>query len=373
MSDAPTTGLLPHDLTDDDPAADFDDLDGRAAPATWRALADADAQGTRLDAFLAERAPLASRSLAARLIEHGDVAVNGETTCSKRHLLHQGDRVEVTLPPEAPSQVVLEPQRIPLDIRFEDDHLIVLSKQRGLVCHPSPGHPDHTLANALLFHCGAAHLGTLQGEDRPGIVHRLDMDTTGLMLAAKDDETQAALQDAIRLRSVDRRYVTLVQGYIAPGTGIVDAPIARSQRDRLRMAVSEDPLARQSVTTFSVLERFEAGRRDEGYTLLECKLFTGRTHQIRVHMSYIHHPVVGDQLYGRGSEAANLGLDRQFLHSWSLAFTHPLSGESLRFVDPPTYELQEALESLDDRSMGRTPRGEEVMAQLEEARIERLW
>ncbi|MBS5449820.1 MAG: RluA family pseudouridine synthase [Coriobacteriia bacterium] len=341
---------------------------------TYRVLVDAEADGRRLDAFLGAQTPLASRSLAARLIEGGDVQVNGEVQDCKRFVVHSGDRIEVLLPPTAPQSVTLEPQRIPLDIRYEDDHLIVLSKQRGLVCHPSPGHPDHTLANALLFHCGASHLGTLQGEDRPGIVHRLDMDTTGLMLAAKDNDTQAALQDAIRLRSVDRRYVTLVQGYIAPDTGIVDAPIARSTRDRLRMAVSEDPLARQSVTTFSVLERFEAGRRDDGYTLLECKLFTGRTHQIRVHMAYIHHPVVGDQLYGRGSEAANLGLDRQFLHSWSLAFDHPVSGESLGFIDPLTYELQEALESLDGRSMGRTERGVEVLSALEAAaEQDRYW
>ena len=339
-----------------------------------RILVDSDAAGERLDAFLGAQVCVASRSLAARLIEAGDVLVGGAPQTSKKYLVREGDRIEATLPPEAPDAVRLEPQRIPLDIRFEDEHLIVLSKQRGLVCHPSPGHPDHTLANALLFHCGASRLGTLQGEDRPGIVHRLDMDTTGLMLAAKDDETQAALQDAIRLRSVDRRYVTLVQGYIAPDTGIVDAPIARSTRDRLRMAVSEDPLARQSVTTFSVLDRFEAGRRDDGYTLLECKLFTGRTHQIRVHMAYIHHPVVGDQLYGRGTEAANLGLDRQFLHSWSLAFDHPMSGESLRFIDPPTYELQEALESIADRTMGRTPRGIEVLTQLEQAaEQDRYW
>lgn len=240
----------------------------------------------------------------------------------------------------------------------------MLSKQRGLVCHPAPGHETHTLANALVEHCGPGHLGTLQGEDRPGIVHRLDMDTTGLMLAAKDDETQAALQDAIRLRSVDRRYLALVHGYIAPDTGLIDAPIARSSRDRLKMAVSDDPGARQSVTTFTVLERFEAGPRDEGYTLIECKLFTGRTHQIRVHMAYIHHPVVGDQLYGRAAQPADLGLDRQFLHSWSLRFAHPATGQAMEFEDPPTWELMEALESIGQTSMGRTPRGREVMERV---------
>lgn len=323
-----------------------------------------ESDGERIDAFLAATHAFVSRSAAARAVEAGDVRVNGDVVLSKSRSVLEGDLIEAEVPDAAVAPITLEPERIPLDIRFEDEHLIVLSKQRGLVCHPSPGHPNHTLANALVAHCGIEHLGVRQGEDRPGIVHRLDMDTTGLMLAAKDDATQEALQGAIRLRSVDRRYVTLVHGYIAPDTGLVDAPITRSTRDRLRMAVSEDPGARPSVTTFSVLERFEAGRRDDGYTLLECKLFTGRTHQIRVHMAYIHHPVVGDQLYGRGSDVANHGLDRQFLHSWRLAFDHPVTGEPMEFIDPPTWELMEVLESLEGTSMGRTARGEEVLGRF---------
>ena len=254
-----------------------------------------------------------------------------------------------------------------IDIRYEDEDLIVLSKQRGLVCHPSQGHVDRTLANALLWHCGPEHLGTMQGTDRPGIVHRLDMDTTGLMLAAKNDHTQALLQEAIRMRAVDRRYVTLVHGNIAPDTGLIDAPIARHAKDRLRMAVSEDPSARPSLTTFTVLQRFEAGRKDDGYTLLECKLYTGRTHQIRVHMSYIGHPVVGDPLYGRGTLQQNLDLDRQFLHSWSLAFEHPTTGEQLRFKDVITWELDEALVGLGSRESELTAQGKIVREALEEA------
>ncbi len=335
-----------------------------------RAVVPPELDGERLDAFLGGAQVFVSRSAAVKAVEAGDVTVNGSTVTSKKWPLSEGDLVEAVVPEEAVVAVALEPERIPLDIRHEDDYLIVLSKQRGLVCHPSPGHPSHTLANALVAHCGVEHLGVLQGEDRPGIVHRLDMDTTGLMLAAKDNDTQAALQDAIRLRSVDRRYITLVHGYIAPDTGLIDAPIARSTRDRLRMAVSEDATARQSVTTFSVLERFEAGRKDEGYTLLECKLFTGRTHQIRVHMAYIHHPVVGDQLYGRGDDAMNHGLDRQFLHSWSLSFDHPVTGARLSFVDPPTWELYDVLEELSPLSLGRTERGKEVLGLLER---ERAW
>lgn len=335
---------------------------------TYRVRVPSEYDGERLDSFLGASTVFPSRSAAVKAVEAGDVLVNGALETSKKRVLEEGDRIEVGLPEVQDGCAVIVPERIPLDIRYEDDHLLVLSKQRGLVCHPSPGHPSHTLANALVAHCGIEHLGTLQGEDRPGIVHRLDMDTTGLMLAAKDDPTQAGLQEAIRLRSVDRRYIALVHGYIAPDTGLVDAPIARSSRDRLRMAVSEDPSARQSVTTFSVLERFEAGRRDDGYTLIECKLFTGRTHQIRVHMSYIHHPLVGDQLYGRGTPTQNKGLDRQFLHSWSLAFRHPVSDAPMEFVDPPTWELYEVLESLEGTSMGRTPRGNEVLEKLRQHR-----
>ena len=335
----------------------------------FRANVPDSSEGARLDVFLGASSAFDSRSAAVKSIEAGDVRVNGAVVSSKKHALHGGDCVEATVVEEEEQlTAALEPERIPLDIRFEDDHIIVLSKQRGLVCHPSPGHPSHTLSNALVAHCGADNLGLLQGTDRPGIVHRLDMDTTGLMLAAKDDACQGALQEAIRLKSVDRRYVALVHGYIAPETGIVDAPIARCASDRLKMAVSADLDARQSVTTFVVLERFEAGRKDEGYTLLECKLFTGRTHQIRVHMAYIGHPVVGDQLYGRGSLAFNRGLDRQFLHSWSLSFTHPATGEGLTFVDAPPWDLAEVLDGLATRSMGRSARGEEVAEAMRQRR-----
>ncbi|WP_418723186.1 RluA family pseudouridine synthase, partial [Enorma sp.] len=238
--------------------------------------------GTRLDSFLGGQDSCPSRSACARLIEAGAVAVNGETNLSKKYCVAAGDRISVELPEEREPGAVI-PQAIPLDIRFEDDYLIVLSKQRGLVCHPAHGHADGTLANALVYHCGLEHLGTLQGEDRPGIVHRLDRDTTGLMLAAKDDATQRALQDLIRLRTLDRRYIALVHGYIAHDDGTIDTGIARSTRDRVKMAVSDDPFARQAITTFRVLERFDAERFDEGYTLVECHLYTGRTHQIRVH------------------------------------------------------------------------------------------
>lgn len=328
-------------------------------------LVDPSGDGMRLDAFLARAEGMPSRSACARLVEEGAVTINGTSATSKSERVMLGDRLQVTLPEPEPETGVLRPNPdIPLDIRYEDDYLIVLSKQAGLVCHPSPGHVDDTLANAFVAHCGYAHLGMLQGEDRPGIVHRLDMETSGLMLAAKDDETQRALQDLIRLRTLDRRYITLVHGYVAADEGTITTGIARSRRDRLRMAVSDDPLAREAITTFRVLERFEAGRFDEGYTLVECHLYTGRTHQIRVHMRHVNHACVGDPLYGRGDDRANHGLRRQFLHSWSVMFDHPVTGECVSCRDTLPDDLLGILGELGPASMGRTAAGDEICPQL---------
>jgi 23S rRNA pseudouridine1911/1915/1917 synthase len=321
--------------------------------------------GERLDSFLASQDNMPSRSACAKLIESGAVTINSTHADSKSEKVCLGDRIqaEVEEPEEVGGPLAPNPY-IPLDIRFEDEYLIVLSKQAGLVCHPAPGHVDDTLANALVAHCGYGHLGMLQGEERPGIVHRLDRDTSGLMVAAKDDRTQKALQDLIRLRVLDRRYVVLVHGYVAPDDGTIVTGIARSTKDRLRMAVSDDPGAREAITTFKTLERFEAGRRDEGYSLLECHLYTGRTHQIRVHMRHIGHPVVGDPLYGKGSLLQNKGLTRQFLHSWHIRFDHPCTGETIELADRLPDDLLNVLESLQGTSMGLTERGREVCPEL---------
>ncbi|MCR8907526.1 RluA family pseudouridine synthase [Thermophilibacter sp. ET337] len=328
-------------------------------------LVGPESDGMRLDAFLAAGPDMPSRSACARLVEDGAVTINETPATSKSEKVLLGDRVRATVDEPEPAGGLLAPNPyIPLDIRFEDEHLIVLSKQAGLVCHPSPGHVDDTLANALVAHCGYDHLGMLQGEERPGIVHRLDMDTTGLILAAKDDATQKALQDLIRLRVLDRRYVTLTHGYVAHDEGTIETGIARSTRDRIRMAVSDAPGAREAITTFRVLERFEALRRDEGYTLMECHLYTGRTHQIRVHMRHIGHPLVGDPLYGRGDDRLNLGLRRQFLHSWHVRFDHPATGETVELADRLPDDLLDVLKSLKDRSMGRTAAGEKICPQL---------
>ena len=328
-------------------------------------ISDAE-EGMRLDAALTQAGCYPSRSAAAKHIEGGTVFVNGNT-CQKRTIVQAGDTVVYEEHVEN-DIVALYGQEIPLDIRFEDDKIIVISKQRGLICHPSHNHADQTLVNALIHRYGHANLAHVQGEDRPGIVHRLDGDTSGLMICAKDDEAGDAMQFAIRMKNVDRRYIALVHGLIAADTGEIDAPIARNHKTGSTMRVSGDPSAREALTSFRVLERFEAGNRDDGYTLVECKLFTGRTHQIRVHMQYIHHCIVGDPLYGSHGIHAQLKLDRQFLHSYRLGFEHPSTGEYLLFTDYLPDDLSAALARLDGRTLGRTPAGDEVIAALESAR-----
>jgi 23S rRNA pseudouridine1911/1915/1917 synthase len=319
-----------------------------------------DETGMRIDALLGGFDFIASRSAAARLIDDGLVLVNGAHV-AKKHAVKSGERIEIEVPPYNRGDLI--PEDIPLDIRYEDDDMIVLSKQAGLVVHPAEGNWTGTLVHALLAHSDS--LGTLQGEDRPGIVHRLDKDTSGLMMVAKTDMAQVALQDAIQIRSVDRRYLTLVHGWIAPDTGLIDAPLGRDPKERMKMAVVDSATARQSVTTFRVLERFEAGPADDGFTLVECKLYTGRTHQIRVHMAYINHPCVGDPVYGQRKVKADLGLERQFLHAYRLELEHPITGEPMRFIDPLPEDLASRLKRIAEYSNGRTKAGKEVLGLLD--------
>jgi len=324
-------------------------------------IVEAYEQGLRLDVMLSLLEEIPSRNAAARLIDAGKVTVNNVLGV-RRHAVSVGDEVSFCID-DSPG-FSLDAEDIPLDVRYEDEGFLVISKQAGLICHPSPGHREGTLVNALVNHCGYEHLAKLQGDDRPGIVHRLDGDTSGLMLAAKTTEVGLVLQDGIRTRNIDRRYLTLVHGFIAPDTGMIDAPLMRDGRDRLKMCVSDRNGARSAVTTFSVLERFEASAFDEGYTLLECKLYSGRTHQIRVHMLYIGHPVVGDQTYGKFSEKVNCGLRRQFLHSFRLDLSHPVTGTPMEFIDHLPDDLDQVLRRIKDRSMGRTIYGEEVLSEI---------
>lgn len=327
-------------------------------------IATSDDAGMRLDTMLYDRGIYESRSSAARAVEAGEVLVNG-VPVAKKHILKLQDEILCAIE-DTQLDYEVKGQPIDLDIRFEDDDLIVLSKQIGLVCHPSVDHHDGTLVNALIYHCGAEKLCNVQGEDdRLGIVHRLDRDTSGLMLAAKTDEAGNILMDDIRRRMVDRHYLALVNGIIAHDTGMIDAPIARDASERTKMAVRESVSSREAITTFKVLERFESHRGDDGYTLIDCKLFTGRTHQIRVHMQYTKHPIVGDPVYNTYSpreETSQLGLLRQFLHSYKIAFDHPITSERMEFVDNLPSDLRCALEDLALRSMGKTEEGKLVAA-----------
>lgn len=316
-------------------------------------VAGAGDDGMRLDVLLGERGLYSSRSAGAKAAEAGRVLVGGEPV-GKKHTVRAGQAIVYEIDEEE-VETPLRGEPIPLDVRFEDEHMIVLSKQAGLVCHPSDDHRDGTLVNALIYRYGANGLCNVQGErDRLGIVHRLDMDTTGLMMAAKTDVAGEALMAAIQDHVIDRRYLALVHGVISIERGMIDAPIARHATERTRMAIRDCESAREAITTFEVLRRFEPGPRDNGYSLIDCKLFTGRTHQIRVHMEYAKHPLVGDLLYTSSrpkAETSNLGLKRQFLHSFKLRLDHPITGEHMEFEDELPADLQEVLDSLKDREM----------------------
>lgn len=308
--------------------------------------------GLRLDSLLADKAFYPSRSAAAKAIEEGRVLVKG-TIVPKRYQVSHGDFIVYEAFEEL-NHIAIQGEPIPLDIRYEDDDLLVIAKQPYLVCHPTQDVHDGTLVNALIYYCGKEHLCNVQGEDdRLGIVHRLDADTSGLMLCAKTNEAGEALMQAIREKTVERRYLALTHGVIQTDTGMIDAPLDRSPKNRLRRCVRESASAREAITTFTVLDRYAPEAKDDGYTLIDCKLFTGRTHQIRVHMEYTHHPLVGDPLYttyAPKNQAANLGLKRQFLHSHTLAFDHPRTGEHLEFTDHLPSDLASVLDALSPRS-----------------------
>jgi 23S rRNA pseudouridine1911/1915/1917 synthase len=297
----------------------------------------------RLDAFLADQINGWSRARLQRLIEDEDVLVNGKPA-KAAYKLRAGDEIEVELTP--PPAATFTPEDIPLNIVFEDESLIVVNKPAGLVVHPAAGIHSGTLANALAYHF--QKLSTRAGKIRPGIVHRLDKDTSGLMVVAKNESTHESLADQFRAREVFKSYVTLVHGVVKQRSGRIEQPIARDPRTRIRMAVV--PAGRGALSLYKVRRSFKS------FTLLDVELKTGRTHQIRVHLSWLKHPVVGDEVYGGGRDktvqdvrlrAAIRKLQRQFLHAERLGFRHPTSGESLQFVAPLPDELTHLLAELD--------------------------
>ena len=288
--------------------------------------------GKRLDAWLAETLEATTRSAAAKLIEGGSVLVEGKAV-PKNYKLRCGETVEVQLPEAA--EIDLVAQDIPLDIVYEDEDVIVVNKPKGLVVHPAPGHPDGTLVNALMFHCGDS-LSGIGGEKRPGIVHRIDRDTSGLIIAAKNDAAHVGLSAQLQDHTLSRIYHCIVTGNLREDTGTVDAPLGRHPVDRKRMAVVAD--GRRAVTHWRVLERFQ------GFTYVECRLETGRTHQIRVHMAHIGHPILGDTVYGNKKEVK--GLQGQCLHAVGLRFIHPRTGEPVELSCGLTEEFEEQLRKL---------------------------
>ena len=290
-------------------------------------------RGARLDAFLARAMEDLTRSAAAKAIEEGRVLVSGKVP-SKSLKLTGNETIEFT--PEEPAPIDAVPQDIPLDVVYEDDDVIVVNKPSGLVVHPAPGHPAGTLVNALLFHCGAS-LSGIGGALRPGIVHRIDRDTSGLIIAAKNDYAHQFLSAQLADHTLARTYECIVVGNLREDSGTVDAPIARDSRDRKRMAVV--PGGRRAVTHWTVLARYP------GYTHVQCRLETGRTHQIRVHMAYLGHPILGDTVYGAKKPVP--GLTGQCLHAVGLQFIHPRTKELVSLSCPLPGEFTAALRKID--------------------------
>lgn len=284
----------------------------------------------RIDKVLGHHLKQFSRSQIQKWVTDGNVTVNGQPVKPK-YKLAVGDQVVVS--PEAPQKIDLEPENIPLDIVYEDDDVLVVNKPQGMVVHPAPGHPNHTLVNALLYH---SPLSTINGEFRPGIVHRIDKDTSGLLMVAKNDMAHRSLAAQLKAKTNQREYVALVHGVIKQEAGTIDAPIGRSRKDRKKQAIVSD--GRHAVTHFKVLKRYRH------YTLVSCRLETGRTHQIRIHMKSIGHPLAGDPLYGPRKTLPGKG---QYLHARELGFKHPRTGKQLLFTAPLPDYFQRMLDHLD--------------------------
>ena len=280
----------------------------------------------RIDSYLSKVTEY-SRTKISKAIKDGFVLVN-ENNVSSSYKVKKGDIISISIPEE---EIDIVPEKMDLDIVYEDDFLAVINKASGVVVHPAVGNYSHTLVNGLMYHFNEI---SNKGSIRPGIVHRLDKDTSGLIIVAKDDKTHELLSEMIKNREVDRRYLALVWGVVSHDKGRIEAPIGRDINDRQKYTVT-DLNGKDSITNFSVIERFKET------TLIECKLETGRTHQIRVHMNYIGHPIVNDPVYGKRKIINSFG---QMLHSYSLKFTHPITKEDLSFKQDPPKEFTEVLD-----------------------------
>lgn len=298
-------------------------------------IVEQETAGQRIDRFLSGEDTGLSRSALQALVAEGHVQCNGKTV-AKSLKLKAGDTVLLEIPDAKPIEAV--PQDIPLEIVYEDSHLLVVNKPKGMVVHPAPGNPDGTLVNALLHHCGDS-LSGIGGELRPGIVHRIDRDTSGLLIAAKNDAAHQKLSAQLQDHTLARIYRCIVIGNLREDSGTVDAPIGRHPADRKKMAVVAG--GRSAVTHWSVLERFP------GYTYVECRLETGRTHQIRVHMAHIGHPILGDTVYGAKKPVP--GLQGQCLHAVGLRFLHPRTGELVELWCDLPEAFQTQLRKLENR------------------------
>lgn len=286
-------------------------------------------QQMRLDKYLAEQFPEQTRSYLQKLIKDGEVLVNGKNV-KTGYQLSKGDEVSVSIP--EPKELDVEPQKLDLDIVYEDEDVILINKPKGMVVHPAPGHTTDTLVNGLLYHC-KDNLSGINGVARPGIVHRIDRDTTGILIVCKNDMSHNSIAAQLKEHSINRRYRALVHGNLKEDHGTVEGAIGRHPIDRKKMAINEKN-GKPAVTHYTVLERFGS------YTLIECKLETGRTHQIRVHMTSIGHPLVGDAVYGPAK--CPFKLQGQCLHAMVLGFVHPRTGEYMEF----SAELPEYFEEL---------------------------
>lgn len=289
----------------------------------------------RLDSYLSETDSDYSRSYFSDLIKKGNVSVNGNVIKKSSYRINENDKVVVDLPELETLNIA--PEDIPIDILYEDNDVIVINKSKGMVVHPAEGHYNGTLVNALLWHCKGS-LSGINGILRPGIVHRIDMNTTGSLIVCKNDNSHRKIAEQIKEHSVNRRYVGIVYGNLKEDNGTINAPIGRSKNDRKKMAILQD--GKEAITHYKVIKRLN------GYTFAEFKLETGRTHQIRVHMASIHHPLLGDDVYGP-AKCPIKGLQGQCLHAWKIGFIHPSTGQYMEFEAPIPEYMTELLHKLD--------------------------